>query len=64
MTSPISPRDLLNILGWICSGVAGESDRRVGLHLIGKITHNMNPKLKCNPKLRIDCVVRAKLPKS
>ena len=48
---------------WVDSrrgGVGGESDRRVGLNRMSKLTRDINPKLNSNPKPRTDRVVWAK----
>ena len=47
---------------WVGSqwGGASESDRRVGLNRMGKMTPDINPKLDSNPKSKIDRVVWAK----
>jgi hypothetical protein len=46
--------------GWIRGGAGGESDRRVGLHPMSKMTPDINPKLNSNPKPKTDRVVWAK----
>jgi len=46
--------------GWIRGGAGGESDRRVGLNRMSKMTPDINPKLNSNPKPRTDLVVWAK----
>ena len=46
--------------GWIRGGAGGESDRRVGLNRMGKMTPDINPKPDRNPEPRIDRVVWAK----
>jgi len=46
--------------GWIRGGAGGESDRRVGINRMGKMTPDINPKLESNPKPRTDRVVWAK----
>ena len=46
--------------GWIRGGAGGESDRRVGLNRMGKMTPDIKPKPESNPKPRTDRVVWAK----
>ena len=46
--------------GWIRGGAGGESDRRVGLNRMRKMTPGINPKLNSNPIPKIDRVVWAK----
>jgi len=52
--------EIRSILGWIGSGAAGESSRRVRLNRMGKLTPGINPLLTSNPKPNKDCVVWAK----
>jgi len=57
---PATSRDQVNILSWIGSGAAGESDRRVGLNCTGNMAPDIIPGLTSNPKPKLDCVVWAK----
>ena len=50
--------DPSNILGGFATGW-GQSDRRVGLNRVGKMTPDMNPKCSSNPNLRTYRVVWA-----
>ena len=50
--------------GWIHGGAGGESDRRVCLYRMSKMTPDINPKLKSIPKPRTERVVWAKRPQN